>query len=364
MPTWGQVGTELQRLFLAQQASRTKPDPLAPSPYDVIRRKYLAEFAAHTGRPVIVYASAWLEGRPVADPSLVSVSTRDVMAFMEVVKGLPRGPLDLILHSPGGDGDAARQIMAYLRSEGFEDIRAIVPLAAMSAATMMALSCNEILMGNHSQLGPIDPQFTLLTPDGPRSSPAQAILDQFERAKVELAGSPAALNAWLPILRSYAPGMLSQCVTAQQLAEEMVATAMTDHMFKHLGAVDAKLQAERIAAWFNDHKTHGSHGRPLPLGQVKKQGVRVSALEDDRELQDKVLSAWHGVQHSLTGVAVSKIVENHLGRAWIIQSQTGMLMLGPQQGGPPANSPAPPASPPQTARAPSGNRQARRHPGR
>lgn len=361
MPTWGQVGTELQRLIIARQKSGPEKDPPKPSPHDEIRRKYLAELAAHTGRPVIVYASAWLEGRPLPDPSLVSVTTRDVMGFMEVVKGLPRGPLDLILHSPGGDGDAARQIMGYLRSEGFDDIRAIVPVAAMSAATMMALSCDEILMGNHSQLGPIDPQFTLVTPDGPRFAAAQAILDQFEQAKLELASTPAALNAWLPILRSYAPGLLSQCVTAQQLAEEMVATAMASHMFKNLDAVGAKAKAEAVAAWFNDHKTHGSHGRPLPLVDVQAQGLRVVPLEADRELQDKVLSAWHGVQHSLTGVAVSKLIENHVGSAWILQSQTGVIMLGPQQGAAGAQPAAPrPAAP---ARAPSGSRQQRRHPG-
>ena len=364
MPTWGQVGGELQRLILDQQKAGTQPDPFAPSPYDVIRRKYLAELASYTGRPVIVYASAWLEGRPVPDPSLVSVSTRDVMGFMEVVKGLPRGPLDLILHSPGGDGDAARQIMSYLRSEGFDNIRAIVPIAAMSAATMMALSCDEILMGNHSQLGPIDPQFTLVTPDGPRFAPAQAILDQFDQAKVELAGTPSALNAWLPILRSYAPGLLSQCVTAQKLAEEMVATAMTDHMFSDLGSAAAKLQAEKIAAWFNEHKTHRSHGRPLTLEQVKAQKVRVLPLEDDHALQDKVLSAWWGIQHSLTAVAVSKLIENHTGSAWILRSQTGLVLLGPQQGGPQQPPGAQPAPLSPAPRAPSGNRQSRRHPNR
>jgi hypothetical protein len=156
-----------------------------------------------------------------------------------------------------------KAIMSYLRDQGFDPIRAVVPISAMSAATMMALSCDEILMGRHSQLGPIDPQFTLITPDGPRSAPAQAILDQFERAKQECAQSPQALAAWLPILRSYGPGLLSKCLTAQEAAEETVAVAMQHYMFRDLQPAEAQQRAQDIAGWFNSHKTHRSHGRPL-----------------------------------------------------------------------------------------------------
>lgn len=107
---------------------------------------------------------------------------------MEAVSNVSERKLDLILTSPGGSPEAAESIMDYLRSR-FDHIRAVVPVAAMSAATMMALACDEILMGTHSQLGPIDPQLTVVTPEGPRSSPAQAILDQFGRAYIEMQGS-------------------------------------------------------------------------------------------------------------------------------------------------------------------------------
>jgi len=261
------------------------------------------------------------------------------MGFMEAVHGLAKGPLDLILHSPGGDADAAQAIMSYLRDEGFDPIRAIVPLSAMSAATMMALSCDEILMGRHSQLGPIDPQFTIVTPEGPRSAAAQAILDQFERAKAECAANPPALAAWLPILRSYGPGLLSQCLTAQAAAEETVAQALKEHMFNKLPTEEAAARSAEVAAWFNDHKTHRSHGRPLRYADIHGRGVEVHLLEDDDDLQDAVLSAWHGVQLTLTGTAVNKIVENSDGKAWMIGGATLM------PGGPPFIFPPRPPGP-------------------
>jgi hypothetical protein len=73
----------------------------------------------------------------------------------------------------------------------------------MSAATMMACVADEIVMGKHSFLGPIDPQLIMMTTLGPRSIPAQAILDQFVKAKAECADT-AKLPAWLPIDTAFA----------------------------------------------------------------------------------------------------------------------------------------------------------------
>lgn len=355
MPTWGVIGQELKELSRQQTSVGGQRDPYAPSPQDIIRRKYLTELANYTGHPVIVYASGWLEGRPVSDISLISVATRDQMGFMEATHDLPPGPLDLILHSPGGDPNAAKAIMEYLRDRGFGPIRAFVPILAMSAATMMALSCDEIYLARHSQLGPIDPQFTIQTPEGIRSAPAQSILDQFDQAKKECAAEPQSLSAWLPILRSYAPGLLSQCLIAQEAAQEMVAAAMKRYMFKDCSAKEAKEKATKIATWFNDHKTHRSHGRPLRFDDVKQQGVKVSLLENDNELQDKVLSAWHGIQLSLAQVAVNKIIENNKGQAWILSGSPGMqIMVGPS---PQQTSPIPAAI---QDNKPAMNRQTRR----
>lgn len=66
--------------------------------------------------------------------------------------------LDLILHTPGGDVAATESIIEYLNDVFEGDIRAIVPQIAMSGGTMVACSCNEILMGKQSSLGPVDPQ--------------------------------------------------------------------------------------------------------------------------------------------------------------------------------------------------------------
>src|SRR5260221_13083413 len=79
--------------------------------------------------------------------------------LMTAVKGLDKSRgLDLILHTPGGEINATEQIVFYRREVFNGDIRAIVPHLAMSTGTMIALACKSIVMGFHSNLGPIAPQ--------------------------------------------------------------------------------------------------------------------------------------------------------------------------------------------------------------
>ena len=208
MPTWGEILAELNRTGT----------PAGPPDFDAVRRKYLRQLNELTGRAVILYASAWMESGK-HEPSELQVGLPDVQGFMETVSNVRERELDLILHSLGGSAEAAESLVEYLRQR-FEHIRVFVPLAAMSAATMIALAADELVMGQHSQLGPIDPQFIIATPEGQRSAPAKAILNQFERAKLECS-TPENLPAWMPILRTYSPGLLSQCVDSQQLASDM-----------------------------------------------------------------------------------------------------------------------------------------------
>ena len=79
---------------------------------------------------------------------------------MDKTKGL-----DLFLHTPGGDATAVESIVKYLQCVFGKNIIAIVPQMAMSAGTMLACSCKKIIMGKHSSLGPIDPQYGGI-PDG------------------------------------------------------------------------------------------------------------------------------------------------------------------------------------------------------
>lgn len=322
MPTWGEQLKELRAL---KEEAVENPPPLgAPSPNDILRRRYLKKLHEHTGRAVIFYGTCWLENKPGLGGDQLSVTLGDKQGFMEAVSNISERQLDLILTSPGGSPEAAESIMNYIRSR-FDHIRAVVPVAAMSAATMMALACDEILMGTHSQLGPIDPQLTVLTPEGPRSSPGQAILDQFEMAKNECQ-DPRNIGAWLPLLRSLLPGLIAQCIHSREQAERFVEEQLASHMLS-----DDTEKAATVAAWFADFTRFKSHSRPVTIDDVISQGLVVTRLEDDHELQDLVLSVHHAVRHTFNDTGTTKLIENHHGRAYLEMQGQVIVGQGPAQ---------------------------------
>lgn len=275
-----------------------------------MRRKYLRMLHDHTGRSTVLYAANFM--RPGA--TAVSVDLGDMQGFMEAFKGLPGPGLDLILHSPGGSAEAADRLVRYMRSK-FDHVRVFVPLAAMSAATMWAMGADEIVMGRHSQLGPIDPQVTF----NGVTMPAGALLDQFRDAQDECATDPSRITGWLPTLQQYPPGLLNFCQSATDLATLLVGEWLADHMMKD--APDPKVAAESTAAWLADDKTHLSHSRAITRDQLREHGVKVTDLEDDPVLQDLVLSVHHATMHTFQG-SVAKLVENHLGAAWVSHEQS------------------------------------------
>ena len=140
MPTWDELLKKLQQLQ-QQLAAGPLPVPGTPTPHDVLLRRYLRKLHEQTGRAIIMYYSGFQQ-HPDAPPAALSVSSTDMAGFMEACSNAGERSLDLFIHSAGGDPDAAEQICGYLRSQ-FDQIRAIVPVFAMSEATMIALSANE-----------------------------------------------------------------------------------------------------------------------------------------------------------------------------------------------------------------------------
>jgi len=138
MPNWSSV---LREIALNQVTDNQ-------SPFDKIRRKYLRQLARHTDRNVIAYYSGFLSKPQIAG---TEINDEDKNGFMLAIHNLDKSKgLDLLLHTPGGDGAATESLLDYLRSIFQLDIRAIVPQIAMSAGTMIACSCSEIIMGRES----------------------------------------------------------------------------------------------------------------------------------------------------------------------------------------------------------------------
>ena len=307
MPNWGEILKELNSTI----PRSANGEPVGGADFDLVRRGYLGQLHRHTRRNVVLFASGWLQKE--APPDSFSISDEDVQALMEVTSHFSGRKIDLILHSPGGSLEATEGIVAYLRSR-FDDIRVIVPHLAMSAATMVACAANEILMGKHSFLGPIDPQLILSTKLGKRYVAAQAILDQFDKA-TKACSEPSNLPAWLPMLSQYGPDLLVQSEMSLELARELVGTWLETYMFS--GRQDGPDLASSISDWLSNHTEFKSHSRHLSRESLQGAGLVVHPLERDPMLQDLSLSVFHATTHTFSGTLALKIFENHLGRAFI-----------------------------------------------
>nr|CAD6413139.1 serine protease [Rhizobium sp. Q54] len=313
MPSWGAVGEEIQAEFNATNGTGIRPDGVGV--IDHVRRKYIKLISDITGRPTVLYATRWtITGTAFAvPPDTLSIVYEDVHGFMETLHGLQSSELNLILHSPGGSPNAAAAIVQYIRSK-FDNVVVYVPHMAMSAATMIACASNSIVMGRHSSIGPVDPQFNMQTNLGIRMVPAQTIVDQFEKAKEECA-DPAKLAAWAPMLAQYGPDLLVACQNAQDLSKQLVSEWLKSWMFAD--EADAEDRANSVAEWLANHKEFKDHGRPISRDDAISHGLKIDLLEDNQDLQDAVLSAFHATSHTFSNTSCAKIIENNLGRAFL-----------------------------------------------
>jgi len=86
------------------------------------------------------------------------IGLEDAQSIISAIKATPRDmPINLVLHTPGGLVLAAMQIARAVEAHPAK-VTVFVPIYAMSGGTLIALAADEIVMGEFSMLGPIDPQ--------------------------------------------------------------------------------------------------------------------------------------------------------------------------------------------------------------
>lgn len=328
MATFGEVLEELQQEDLRRQRQ---------SAFDNVRRKYIRALHDLTGRNVVVYYSGWLQREGAEHALTTMINDEDKHGFMAAFAGLDfnRG-LDLVLHTPGGDVAATESIIDYIRSKFANDVRVIVPQMSMSGGTMIALAGRTIIMGRHSNLGPIDPQI------GGR--PAIAILKEFERAREEIAANPHMALLWQPILQHYQPTLLSLCAQSIEWAKEIGKKALTDGMLH--GDPDSVAKADQIVDFMLSQDVHHAHGRHIHRNELTQQGVSVQSLEDDAALQDAVLTVHHACMLTVGNALANKLIENHNGIAHVKMVQVRVAAQPQMQTQPAIPVPATPSPAP------------------
>jgi hypothetical protein len=96
---------------------------------------------------------------------------------------------------------------------------------------------------------------------------------------------------------------------------------------------DPGAKAIMVLNALGSHKKTLSHGRHINIEEARKLGIKVSALEDNKDLQNAVLSVHHCYTVSLSLTPAAAIIENHLGMRFvnfIAMPQMPQFIVGPQ----------------------------------
>jgi ATP-dependent protease ClpP protease subunit len=252
-----------------------------------------------TNRQLLVYeANLWSNRSGLGE--------EDIQPFGDLLVRLSsKQNFDLLLQSPGGDIDAAEKIVYMCREIGGE-FRVIIPEYAKSAATLIALASDEVIMGLASEIGPIDAQLTGPGPGGATfQTSAQAFIDEFDRIKKEVDDTGKLSPAYFPLLEGINLGFIRMCRNLMDRSQKFAEKWLKKYMLK-----DNPEAAEGLAADLCNVKKWLSHGVVIDADQATLLGVKVKKLTQDDDLWKQIwyLHCCYGVLFRRT--PISKIYES------------------------------------------------------
>lgn len=245
-------------------------DSLHESRYS--RQEMIREMNKETGRELIVYISP-----------IQPIEVSDILGFSDLLHNTKDSPVDLLIQSPGGDIDAAEKIVNLCRSRS-SAFRVIVAESAKSAATLIALASDEIIMGDTSELGPIDPQITITTPQGQTiKRPAQSFLDGLKTIKEQADEDGELSPVYYPLLSNLDPALLDYCEKSIRRAQQFAQKWLEKSQLKN-----DPTKAADIAKSLADNQQWLSHGAVIDADEAKALGLNVKHLEHDDPLWQQI----------------------------------------------------------------------------
>jgi hypothetical protein len=183
-----------------------------PDPNILVRKRQelLKELGIKLGAPVVAYIANTTH--PIS-----AMMQQDVDSLIDFVNVASRNSkeLYLILESSGGDGNVAEKLLHVFREEFTKSFNVIVPSSAKSAATMLSIGADKIIMGTTSELGPIDPQIAVTLPTGQlQYVPAKSITGTLTKIKEDIEKNEKLATMYYPVLQQIRPETIKFCEDA------------------------------------------------------------------------------------------------------------------------------------------------------
>jgi len=186
--------------------------------------------------------------------------------------------IDVIVDSFGGDADAAYHMAKLLHQNFKGSIKYIVPRFAKSAATLLVCGGNQIVMGETSELGPLDPQIRQDDGSYISAKAVQATLNLIKQHLKE--GGKHGLELATILVSRINPLVMGQYESTIDIAKEYQKELLLMRMFK------SKKEVEKIVKRFSIGYTH--HSRVIDCNEAK------NIFGDDKiEILDSNSKEWN-----------------------------------------------------------------------
>ena len=202
--------------------------------------------------------------------------------------------LDLLLVSDGGDPTVAWSIASLIR-ERVKKFAVLVPQAAYSAATLIALGADSIVMHPHGNLGPVDPQIrTIRKGEGGQTEQLQFGAEdlnsflRFTRETVGLTDQNHLAQMFEFFCKDVGSVQIGIAARSSQLS-----IMMGEKLLKmHMKGADQSQQAATIAEALNKNFFH--HGYPVSRSEAKEIGLKIA--EENSEVEDLLWRIWSSLE--------------------------------------------------------------------
>jgi len=212
----------------------------------------------------------------------------------------------LILDAPGGDGLTAERIVQACRAYSGNDFETIVPARAKSAATMVCLGSDRILMSPTSELGPIDPQVLFDMGKGEQWVAAHYITKTYDELFAHASNAATGrIEPYLQQLQNFNAVQVSSLKTASNLSEGIAVSSLKAGM---MNGLDDNTIRENIKP-FTDPEMMMSHGRGINSALAKDCGLNVEELDLDHELWKTIWSLYLRSKYVVDSSTVAKLIE-------------------------------------------------------
>lgn len=186
--------------------------------------------------------------------------------------------LDLFLYSRGGSVEVPWRIVSMLR-EHCKRLGALIPFRAHSAATLIAMGCDEIVMGPKAELGPIDPVLPRrATQDGTASTEEDILVEDvmsyvaFLKDQAGLAGEGLLADQMRILSERLSPWTLGKIYRLHSHIRQVAAKMLTAHA--------NPLDQQAISRIVDTLAERGySHSYAITRNEAKALGLPLQAAE-------------------------------------------------------------------------------------